>query len=112
MQQLMSKNFIDGGDAEETRTADKLLRTIRPEWQRGIDGQTHQSDPGRKEPRLLFGRDFSTLHVDALAPHQKVVGDEYPVCYIHILQTKEVTIASNFCVITYSLSSVTYSTTV
>src|SRR5690349_19050643 len=52
MQQFISKIFIDGGDPEETRTADELLRTIRPEWQRGVDGQTTNPTLVAKNPEI------------------------------------------------------------
>src|SRR5690348_8003278 len=75
MQQLMSKIFMDGGDAEETRTADKLLRTIRPEWQRGIDGQTTNPTLVAKNPDiqkyLASGKKLTPT--EALAEYRKIV---------------------------------------
>ncbi|MCC6896882.1 MAG: transaldolase [Anaerolineae bacterium] len=75
MQQLMSKIFIDGGDAEETRTADKLLRTIRPEWGRGIDGQTTNPTLVAKNPDiqkyLASGKKLTPT--EALAEYRKIV---------------------------------------
>jgi hypothetical protein len=43
---------MDGRDAEETRNADKLLRTIRPAWQRGIDGQITNPTLVAKNPEI------------------------------------------------------------
>ncbi len=50
--QLQSKIFLDGGDAEETRKADQLIRTIRPEWGHGIDGQTTNPTLVGKNPEI------------------------------------------------------------
>jgi transaldolase len=75
MQQLMSKIFIDGGDTEETRKADELLRTIRPEWQRGIDGQTTNPTLVAKNPdiqrHLASGKKLTPE--EALAEYCKIV---------------------------------------
>lgn len=75
MQQLMSKIFMDGGDAEETRTADKLLRTIRPEWQRGIDGQTTNPTLVARNPEiqkyLASGKKLTPT--EALAEYRKII---------------------------------------
>lgn len=75
MQQLMSKIFMDGGDAGETRTADKLLRTIRPEWQRGIDGQTTNPTLVAKNPDiqkyLRAGKKLT--QAEALAEYKQIV---------------------------------------
>src|SRR5262245_8848787 len=75
MQQLMSKIFMDGGDAEETRAADKLLRTIRPEWGRGIDGQTTNPTLVAKNPEiqeyLASGKKLTPA--EALAEYRKIV---------------------------------------
>jgi transaldolase len=75
MQQLTSKLFMDGGDAEETRTADKLLRTIRPEWQRGIDGQTTNPTLVARNPDiqkyLASGKRLTAT--EALAEYRKIV---------------------------------------
>jgi transaldolase len=75
MQQLMSKIFMDGGDAEETRAADELLRTIRPEWQRGIDGQTTNPTLVARNPEiqkyLASGKRLTAT--EALAEYHKIV---------------------------------------
>jgi transaldolase len=75
MQQLTSKLFMDGGDAEETRTADKLLRTIRPEWQRGIDGQTTNPTLVARNPDiqkyLASGKRLTAT--EALTEYRKIV---------------------------------------
>jgi transaldolase len=75
MQQLTSKIFMDGGDAEETRTADKLLRTIRPEWQRGIDGQTTNPTLVARNPDiqkyLASGKRLTAT--EALIEYRKIV---------------------------------------
>jgi transaldolase len=75
VQQLMSKIFIDGGDAEETRAADKLLKTIRPEWQRGIDGQTTNPTLVAKNPEfqkyLASGKKLTAT--EALTEYRKIV---------------------------------------
>jgi transaldolase len=75
MQQLMSKIFIDGGDAEETRAADKLLRSLRPEWQGGIDGQTTNPTLVAKNPEiqkhLASGKKLTPT--EALAEYRKIV---------------------------------------
>lgn len=75
MQQLMSQIFMDGGDADETRAADNLLRTIRPEWQRGIDGQTTNPTLVAKNPEiqkyLASGKKLTPA--DALTEYRKIV---------------------------------------
>lgn len=75
MQKLMSKIFIDGGDAEETRKADKLLRTIRPEWNRGIDGQTTNPTLVAKNPeiqeQLAAGKKLTPA--EALVEYRKII---------------------------------------
>lgn len=75
MQQLMSQIFMDGGDADETRAADNLLRTIRPEWQRGIDGQTTNPTLVAKNPEiqkyLASGKKLTPN--DALTEYRKIV---------------------------------------
>jgi transaldolase len=75
MQQLHSQIFIDGGDAEETRRADELLRTVRPEWGRGIDGQTTNPTLVAKNPdiqeHLAAGKRLT--HTEALAEYRKIV---------------------------------------
>lgn len=75
MQQLISKIFMDGGDPEETHTADNLLRSIRPEWQRGIDGQTTNPTLVARNPEiqkyLLSGKKLTPI--EALAEYRKIV---------------------------------------
>jgi transaldolase len=75
MQTLMSKIFMDGGDAEETRTADKLLRTIRPEWQRGIDGQTTNPTLVARNPEIqkYLASGNRLTPADALAEYRRIV---------------------------------------
>jgi transaldolase len=75
MPQFISKIFIDGGDPEETRTADELLRTIRPEWQRGVDGQTTNPTLVAKNPdiqkHLASGKRLT--HAEAIAEYRKLI---------------------------------------
>lgn len=75
MQQLTSKIFMDGGAAEETRTADKLLRTIRSEWQCGMDGQTTNPTLVAKNPDiqkyLASGKRLTAT--EALAEYRKII---------------------------------------
>jgi transaldolase len=75
MQQFISKIFIDGGDPKETRTADELLRTIHPEWQRGVDGQTTNPTLVAKNPEIqkhLASGKRLTLE-EALAQYRNLV---------------------------------------
>lgn len=72
---FVSKLFIDGGDPEETRTANELLKTVRPEWKRGIDGQTTNPTLVSKNPeiqkRLASGKKLT--QAEALAEYKKIV---------------------------------------
>jgi transaldolase len=75
MLELRSRIFIDGGDAEQTRKADELLRTIRPEWKRGVEGQTTNPTLVAENPEiqeyLAAGKKLTPK--EALAEYRKIV---------------------------------------
>lgn len=75
MQQLMSKIFMDGGDPNETRAADELMRKLRPEWERGIDGQTTNPTLVAKNPDIQkhLASGGKLTHDEALAEYRKIV---------------------------------------
>lgn len=75
MQELKSKLFIDGGDPQETRKAHELLRTKKPEWNRGIEGQTTNPTLVGKnhdiQKYLASGKRLTPK--EALAEYKKIV---------------------------------------
>jgi transaldolase len=75
MAELFSKLFIDGGDPEETRTASDLLKTIRPDWKRGIDGQTTNPTLVSKNPEIqkYLASGKKLTQAEALAEYKKIV---------------------------------------
>lgn len=75
MEQLKSRLFIDGGDAGETRAADQLLRTLRPEWGRGIDGQTTNPTLVAKNPEIqkILSSGKKLTPDEALARYREIV---------------------------------------
>lgn len=70
-----SELFIDGGNPQETESANDLLRTLRPDWQRGIDGQTTNPTLVAKNPDvqgyLLSGKRLT--QAEALAEYRKII---------------------------------------
>lgn len=74
-QTFVSKLFIDGGDPEETRRANELLKTKKPEWNRGIEGQTTNPTLVSKNPDvqkyLATGKKLTSD--EALQQYKKIV---------------------------------------
>ena len=72
---FISKLFIDGGDPQETKKANALLKTKKPEWKRGIEGQTTNPTLVAKNPDiqkyLASGKKLSTKEL--LAEYKKIV---------------------------------------
>ncbi len=73
---FISKLFIDGGDPQETVKANALLREKRPEWNRGIDGQTTNPTLVARNPDIQ----------KYLAAGKKLTKDEILVEYKKIVE--------------------------
>lgn len=75
MDELKSRIFIDGGNPEETKQADRLMRSLRPDWNRGIDGQTTNPTLVAKNPeiqeQLASGKKLTVKTL--LAEYRKIV---------------------------------------
>src|SRR3990167_9135264 len=72
---LESKLFLDGGDPAETSKANELLRTKKPEWNRGIDGQTTNPTLVAKNPDIqkYLASGKKLTRAEALAEYKKIV---------------------------------------
>ncbi|MBZ0292357.1 MAG: transaldolase [Anaerolineae bacterium] len=70
-----SELFIDGGNPQETQSANDLLRSLRPDWQRGIDGQTTNPTLVAKNPDVQgYLRSGKRLtQAEALAEYRKII---------------------------------------
>ncbi|HLV33551.1 MAG TPA: transaldolase family protein [Spirillospora sp.] len=70
-----SELFIDGGNAQETQAANDLLRSLRPDWQRGIDGQTTNPTLVAKNPDIqkYLSSGKKLTQAEALADYRKIV---------------------------------------
>lgn len=75
MPELISELFIDGGNPQETQAANDLLKSLRPEWQRGIDGQTTNPTLVARNPDIqAYLRSGKRLtQTEALAEYRKIV---------------------------------------
>lgn len=75
MEKLQSELFIDGGDPKETIEANELLKTKKPEWGIGIEGQTTNPTLVAKNPQiqayLAQGKKLSQSEV--LEEYKKIV---------------------------------------
>ncbi len=72
---FISKLFIDGGDPEETRKANALLKEKKPEWHRGIEGQTTNPTLVAKNPDIqkYLASGKKLTREEALAQYKKIV---------------------------------------
>lgn len=75
MPELPSEIFIDGGNSQETQAASTLLKTLHPDWQRGIDGQTTNPTLVAKNPEIqAYLRSGKKLtQTEALREYRKIV---------------------------------------
>lgn len=75
MSELRSELFIDGGNPQETQAADNLLKTLRPDWQRGIDGQTTNPTQVARNPDIqAYLRSGKKLtQAEALREYRKII---------------------------------------
>ncbi len=75
MPEPISELFIDGGNPQETQAANDLLKSLRPDWQRGIDGQTTNPTLVAKNPDIqAYLRSGKRLtQTEALAEYRKIV---------------------------------------
>ena len=76
--QLMNLNsqlFLDGGDPEETRQANELLQTKKPEWGIGIQGQTTNPTLVSKNPDVqkYIASGKRLTQAEAAAQYKKIV---------------------------------------
>jgi len=75
MPKLKSELFIDGGDPQETRAANDVLLPLRPNWERGISGQTTNPTLVAKNPDIQkYLRSGKKLtQAEAVAEYKKIV---------------------------------------
>lgn len=75
MDKPQSELFIDGGDPQETLKANELLKTKKPEWGIGIQGQTTNPTLVAKNPDVQkYIADGKKLTpAEALAEYKKIV---------------------------------------
>ena len=72
---LNSQLFLDGGDPEETKAANELLKTGKPEWGIGIQGQTTNPTLVAKNPDVqkYIASGKRLTQSEALAEYKKIV---------------------------------------
>src|SRR3989344_3461289 len=75
MMKLNSQLFLDGGDPEETKAANELLKTKMPEWGSGIQGQTTNPTLVAKNPDVqkYISAGKKLTFQEALSEYKKIV---------------------------------------